>query len=330
MTDTLKPSILFIPTSHNPSLGSNRIWVLDLSYYLTKIGVNCKIGSTNDIQNYDIIIYGKGAHVQASESKKTFPNKTIGIINPEGGKAYNVDFIIVGSIEEQDSLSKNSNVLFFPLIERLFQDQTLKTHEEKKTLRLCFHGHYPHLSKFEPNLKSAINEFSKNQEVELLTIHGNSRFNWDYGRPDIKIIFKKWSINTIVEDIKSCDIGLCPNTTFIKDYSLNYSMDRGLAQTDYILRLKNKSNAGRAFVFHQLGIPVIADLTPSHMHILGNPDNGYIAMSKEGWLNALEKLCCYKNRDLISRNARKEFDRLYNPLDWARRLHNSILNIKHE
>ena len=71
-----------------------------------------------------------------------------------------------------------------------------------------------------------------------------------------------------------------------------------------------------------------ADLTPSHMHILGNPDNGYIAMSKNGWLGALERLSCHKHRQFIVDNARKEFDRLYNPLDWAKKLHNSILDIK--
>ena len=90
------------------------------------------------------------------------------------------------------------------------------------------------------------------------------------------------------------------------------------------MRFKNKSNAGRAFVFHQLGIPVIADLTPSHFHILGNPDCGYIAMSKEGWLSALRKLSCSKHRNFISQNARKEFERLYNPIIWAKKLYNQI------
>ena len=64
-------SILFIPTSHDPSLGSHRIWVLDLCHYLEKIGVNCKIGRPKYIENYDIVIYGKGAQAQASQAKKT-------------------------------------------------------------------------------------------------------------------------------------------------------------------------------------------------------------------------------------------------------------------
>ena len=39
---------------------------------------------------------------------------------------------------------------------------------------------------------------------------------------------------------------------------------------DYNLQFKATSNAGRAFVFHQLGIPVIADFWPCNFEILDN------------------------------------------------------------
>lgn len=317
-----KRKILFLSSNSPVSTGSYRIWVKDLSFYFAQLGVSCKIGTEKDIPNYDIIIYSKGS------SPKKIPKKIVGLINPEAGMVYNVDFIITGSIEEKDSLSVNKNVFIFPLIEKLFELKQTKVHEDKDVIRLGFHGHYPHLSKFEPNLKLALEEFSKDKKIELLLIHGTPSFNWQYGKPKIKTLFKSWNYNNIVDQLYSCDIGLCPNATPIKDYPLNYSMDRGLYKTDYAIRFKNKSNAGRAFVFHQLGIPVIADLTPSHMHILGNPDNGYIAMSKNGWLEALECLSCHKHRQFIADNARKEFNRLYNPLDWAQKLYTSITKIK--
>ena len=320
-----QPKILFLPSSGSISTGSYRIWIEDLSYYLSQIKIDSKIGSDSDIADHDIIILGKGNHTKAKGIKKQ--NKKVGLINPAGGKNYNVDFIIVGSLEEKDSLSMNKNVILFPLIERLFQNKKIKDHQDKKTLRLCFHGHYPHLSKFEPFLKSALNEFSKEQEIELLTIHGNSNFKWQYGKPDIKVIFKTWNIKTIYEDILSCDIGLCPNATILPRNILETSTDLGLYDTDYSIRFKNKSNAGRSFVFHQLGIPVVADLTPSHFHILGNPDCGHIAMSKDGWLNALRELVCKDHRNFIATNAKKEFDKLYNPLDWAKKIYNQILEL---
>jgi hypothetical protein len=320
------PKILFIPVSSCINTGSYRIWIHDLSNYWSEIGIASKIGKPSDIPDYDIVICGKGGDHIAREAKAQ--NKKAGLINPVGGKDYNIDFIIAGSLEEKDSLSKNKNVFIFPLIEKLFQDKVVKQHKNTDTLRVCFHGHYPHLSKFEPHLKEALEEFSQEKPVELLTIHGASRFKWEYGRPNIKVLFKAWNRKTIVDEILSCDIGLCPNATDLSHAKLPTSTDRGLYDTDYALRFKNKSNAGRAFVFHQLGIPTIADFTPSHFHILGDPDNGYIAMSKEGWLGALRDLSCPSHRNFIASNARKEFDRLYNPLDWAQKLYTSINKIK--
>jgi len=319
------PSILFIPSASSINTGSYRIWIKDLSFYLSELGVKCKIGSASDIQNYDIVILGKSNNPKVKIIKDQ--GKKAGLINPPGNRLYDSDFIIAGSLEEKDSLSINKNVILFPLIESLFQNKKIKDHQDKKVLRLCFHGHHPHLSKFEPFLKSALDEFSKEQKIELLTIHGNSNFKWRHGKPDVKVLFKSWNVKTIYEDILSCDIGLCPNATSLPRNTLQTSTDLGLYDTDYSIRFKNKSNAGRAFVFHQLGIPVIADLTPSHFHILGNPDCGHIAMSKDGWLNALRELACKNYRNFIGTNAKKEFDRLYNPLDWAQKFYNKILKL---
>jgi glycosyltransferase involved in cell wall biosynthesis len=93
------------------------------------------------------------------------------------------------------------------------------------------------------------------------------------------------------------------------------------------MRFKNKSNAGRSFVFHQLGIPVVADITPSHFHVMGNPDCGFLVADKAGWYKALLKLTNYRTRQEIADNAKKEFDRLYDPHDWARKLYREIEEI---
>ena len=65
-------------------------------------------------------------------------------------------------------------------------------------------------------------------------------------------------------------------------------------KTDITVRYKNKANSGRCFVFHQLKIPVVADMIPSNLHIMGNPDNGFLACSKEGWYYSLKELLSYK------------------------------------
>ena len=142
--------ILFIPYGNSIGTGSYRIWIKDLSSYLSQLGIRCKIGEEKDIPDADVVIYSKGSN------PKKIPKKIVGLINPEGGIKHNTDFIITGSIEEKDSLSVNKNVFIFPLIENLFKSKQTKIHEDKDVIRLGFHGHYPHLSKFEPNLKLAL------------------------------------------------------------------------------------------------------------------------------------------------------------------------------
>ena len=66
---------------------------------------------------------------------------------------------------------------------------------------------------------------------------------------------------------------LVPNITDNSPLFKRTSKTKGL-YVQIIFRMKNKSNASRMFAFIQHGIPVVADFTPSHLHILGNPENG--------------------------------------------------------
>ena len=319
----MEKGIVFITIRKDYNLGSYRIWIHDLNEYFKELGIDSKI--SDDINDSQVVIVGKGELRLAQQIKKEHPEKKVGLINPEGGERYDYcDFLIVGSIEEQVSLSKNKNVFLYPLIERLYQNIPLKNHKENDVIKFCFHGHYPHLAKFEPATKEALEEFSKERSIELLIIHGHPDFEWIYGKPNIKTSYKQWNPKTIAKEILTTDIGLLPNATRVNDYKLKDSMDFGLYETDYLIRFKNKSNAGRAFVFHQLGIPIVADLTPSHLHILGDPDHGYIAHDKNGWLKAFRELSSTEQRNRIARDAKAEFDRLYNPRTWATKLHQQI------
>ena len=325
----MEKRIRFITRIADRNVGSYRIWIHDLHRYFKELNIPSAISSNptflgkDDIENSEIIIVGKGEPELAANIKSKHPEKKVGLINPAIGNYDYCDFLIVGSIEEQASLSMNKNVFLYPLIEDLYQNIEIKTHTDVDVLRFCFHGHYPHLAKFDPYATAALEEFSKEANIELLTIHGHPEFNWEVGRPNIPIRFKKWSIDTIVNDILSTDIGLCPNITYV-DYKCNQIIETGVYNTDYVTRFKNKSNAGRAFVFHQLGLPVITDLTPSNLHILGNPAHGLIVANKDGWLKAFRELLSYKKRNKMALKAKQEFDRLYNPLIWAKNLYSQL------
>jgi hypothetical protein len=320
---------MFFARNQDISVGSYRIWVNDLNYYFNNLGIASHISNDlEDIKNNDIIICAKSETDSAIRIKRLFPHKKVGIINlSSSSRNLPIDFVIVGSIEEMDSLAHYRNVFLFPLIEKMYQSpEDYKRHFPKEKLNIGFHGHSPHLSKFEPHLKLALEEFDKICDFELTIITSNSTFKWSLGRPDItNLTIKPWNFNTIKQDLLDIDVGLIPNATQLKIQTK--SVDLGLYDTDFALRFKNKSNAGRCFVFHQLGIPVIADFTPSNFHILANPDCGFIANTKEGWLKSLMELRDDEFRQHIANNAKQEFDRLYHPPLWANRLYKNILEI---
>ena len=100
-------------------MGSYRIWILDLSKTLNELGHNAFINKA-DNKNMDVIIVGKDLSKSANKIKSKNLDKKVGLINPDSGLTYDVDFFIVSSIEELDSLSKYENVFIYPLIERIF------------------------------------------------------------------------------------------------------------------------------------------------------------------------------------------------------------------
>ena len=323
----------FVSSTHDLSVGSYRIWVNDLNEYFRQTGTPSVIcESPSQVEDCDVLICSKNDVHAAQTLKRSYPDKKVGIINLAADRIdLEVDFVIVGSLEEKDSLSHYDNVFLFPLIENMMQDSPRKVHQPKDKLVIGYHGSHTHLAKFNPYLCAALEEVARHVDFELSIITSNSNFNWQVGRPNIKNInIKQWSIHSIYEDLRRCDIGLVPNITAIPVGVKNtpaHLSEMGLYTTDYIVRYKNKSNAGRSFVFHQLGVPVVADLTPSNFHILGNPDCGFVAHNKRGWCKSIMSLTDHQTRQFIADNAKAEFDRVYDPLVWAKRLYNQILGV---
>lgn len=324
-------TIAFLTNRTDSSVGSHRIWVLDLNKYLKTNGVKTIITSDPSIASkYDVVICGKSDVNLACLFKSENPSCLVGIINLAADKInLPIDFVIVGSVEEMDSLSSYKHVLLFPLIESMYSIESPKIHSKTDRLRIGFHGSFTHLAKFEPSLKLALEELSKKIKYELLVITNDKSFNWKVGKPNIEnIVVKDWNIETIKEDLMSCDIGVVPNITQFSAKGQESSLELGLYETDYIFRMKNKSNAGRAFVFHQLGIPVVADLTPSNFHIMGGNDCGYLVSSKNGWKKAIMKLTNQLKRQEIANNAFNRFKLLYDANTWALKFYGELLEIK--
>lgn len=321
--------IAFFAESLDLNIGTQRILILDLNDYFLSIGVESKINPRTP-ENYDIHIYAKNL------TDIKYKNKINGSIHPSSDQEEIIkkfDFIIVGSIEERESMIKfNKNIFIFPLIEKMYQNLTPKEHipiDNSKNIIIGYHGNQNHLNHLNIGLKNALERLSKTFRIKFVYTCSNDK-EWIQGRPNIKTEFVKWSHNNIIETLYRFDIGVIPNICEItNNKKLDENIKLGIYHTDIKIRYKNKSNIGRLLVLAQCGIPIVADMTPCNMHILGNPDNGFAVLEEDGWYNALYRLCeSHELRNKVSKNAYEEVKRLYNPQNWTQRLYDEISKIK--
>jgi glycosyltransferase involved in cell wall biosynthesis len=317
-------SIGFATNSKDMNKSSYRIWVDDLNSYFKELKKKSTIGD----MSASVIIHPKSGYFEFD------PKKLTGVINPNSddvAKLKQADFVIVGSVEERESIiSHNKNVFIFPLIEKMYLNQELKQHKESDDLVIGYHGNPNHLNHFNIGLKNALERFSQDRKIKLHVIKSQLSpiEDWKIGIPNISTTYSDWNLKTISNDIRKFDVGIVPNISQYKNGSFEDEItELGIYKTDIQIRFKNKSNIGRLLVLIQHGIPVIADLTPSNMSLLSNTDNGYAVLTEEGWYQALLKLNCADHRNFISQNAYQEYRRQYDPLKHAFKLYENIEKI---
>ncbi|BBO88331.1 hypothetical protein [Desulfosarcina ovata] len=327
----------------NLETGSTRIHIYNLQHWFSELGFDAVLNDWDHYENYDVLILGKNVPAREMErARKLNPMLLCGCVNPSDytpekrEKSDSADFFIVGSIPEKDYYSGYQKPVFlFPQIERLFTRK--KRHDDHSPIVLGYHGNKEHLEHFPGSLKRALEKLSMRLPIVLRTVYDRRGLDqWKIGRPDIEIDEVQWDLGTIETTLLGCDIGLVPGLTpisrterlfFFKLLKWKNRFKKGY-WSDYLIRFKNTTNAGRAFVFHQLGIPVVSDMIPTSFHILGDPDCGYLANSEAGWLYSLQELCSSSQRRAeISENALSRFRKLYDPLEWSRRLHREIHGI---
>ena len=319
--------INFISNRSNLKRGSYRIHVHDLNIYLNTIGAKSSINKSGDI-----LIFDKGNRVPSMQKDKLH-----GLITPNSDNVSllkKADFVIVGSVEERESIiPHNKNAFIFPQIEKIYLDIKPKIHQEKDETIIGYHGNPNHLNHLTMGLQNALERLFSELKIKLLIIQSQLKpsTDWIQGKPNIPIEYVKWDIKTISQNIKRFDIGVVPTISSFNNGGLKDENSKlGKYNTDIQIRFKNKSNIGRSLVLIQHGIPTVADITPSNMHIFSNPDNGYAVLTEEGWYHALNKLCNYEHRNYISQNAFAEFKRLYDPLKWAKKLYDNIEKVYYE
>lgn len=333
-------------------VGSTRIWTHNLLGWLGELGCDASLNDWEHYRDYDVAIFGKSVPLERYRAaKQQNPGLLCGRINPSDRGEENreilkrADFYVVGSIEEQDYYRQyQRNAFIIPLVETCFRKT--KVHEDHEPIVLGYHGDLQHLTEFRPFLTSALEQLARETPIKLLVVYNKrgSRWKvwdrgsrWKVGRPKIEIEEVQWELETIEEQLLRCDVGLVPGLVSIGNEEQAQALacleqvreGSGGRENDYLLRFKCNSNAGRAFVFHQLGIPVVADFVPSNFHILGDPRNGFLAHSTQGWLYALEELCSsVEMRREMADRAAEAFRRLYDPMVWCGRFCEDLARLK--
>jgi len=252
-----------------------------------------------NIAGYDVILVMTYDHEIIPEIKRIRPDVKIGLIDPRSHKvaqnALLCDFLIVDSVEMQDYWSLCRKPIFryveYPDIPML-----KKTHADKDTIIVGYHGNMIHLDCMQDSVTPALISLSKKYSIELLVMTGGSSLDQTskWVPSGVKITHIPWSMENYTDHLSKCDIGIVPNniihsTEHKRETSLersyNYSLD------DFSLRFKMPSNPGRFVVFGKLGIPVVADFYPSALQYLReDTKTGFVACNPSGWERCLELL----------------------------------------
>ena len=339
--------IRFVVRNNDMNRGSYRVWVDNFSQTLNSLGVQTNILKADEHNvrspsNLDCVIYDKGItpplppHTHQSHGSQK-AKTLIGAINPPANKKYDVDFVIVGSREEENSLSFYENIIFVPLIEVKIKIDN-RIHTKGTSLCIGYHGNEEHLNSFEScGLTKALEQFkrfneSKSIETKLVVISPKHNPEWRSGRPKIDTEFHKYDWNNFCDLLNYIDIGIVPNSYYQKPRFLsklsNINSLYGKYDTDYVMRFKNKTNHGRLLVFMRAKIPAIADLSPSHLALLGDDANGFLAANSAAWLRHLKVLSSPAMRQQVADNAFTFVCEKYDESQYAKRFIEQIKMIK--
>lgn len=298
----------------------------DLAESLREVGAKVDICSSlgESPEDTDVVIFDKGLEpVRGTGS-------LVGCINPAVEKKFDVDFVIVGSIEEKISLSFYKNVVIVPLIERSLSGTPLRHHEDCAALNVLYHGNDEHLDEFKSSgLTAALESFGaelrdEGRALNITVVAQSHHQKKKLVIPNASIFYYKYSFQNFQEHLYRQDIGIVPSAYYLKPNKIasrfNFMLGRNYRGDDFVTRFKNKTNAGRLMVLMQSSIPAVADLTPSHASIVRDGYNGFLAANKNSWVNALRSLQHAWVRNLISAQAKADADEQFGPQKEARKL----------
>ncbi len=246
-----------------------------------------------------------GSEFDLSKLRSRHPNTRLGHLEPRAAQRNAIDlydFVVVNSIESADYFAVPDQSLFiFPTFPIMDPAEVISNDDRStNTLRIGYHGNKIHLSAMYPRITEALNRLREHMDIEfwaMYNIRELGRWNerWLKG---IKVNHLQYEPENYSKYISKVDIGIVPQLIPVRKsrlirWLIGSPFSRFNERHDnFFMRFKETTNNGRAYVFAQYEIPVVADMTPSSCALFGESEYGYVAYSSNQWFNALAALAC--------------------------------------
>lgn len=290
--------------------------------------------------DYDVVLF-MGYDARVAEARAAKPDLKIGVIDLrfiDIGDAQGADFAIANGVEITDWLSIYfENIFIYPIYPQV--KAPLKKHANNKPLLIGYHGNKLHLLAMQPHITRALEALAETNEIELWAVYdirslGEMPKNF-LDANKIKVRYFQWEEDVYDRVISQVDIGIVPNLIPMQDEmkikKLANPFSKSLPNNphaDYLLRFKKTTNAGRIYVFSQLGIPVVAGMSPSAAQAIRHGESGYLALGTGGWYHGLKKLADSAGlRTQLGSNLNSDFQNQVSPNVLNRKFIEFIQNL---
>lgn len=286
------------------------------------------------------LLFGSNFDLQALRQRH--PNVLIGHLEPraaQGNATDKYDFVVVNSIEAADYFAAPGQAVFiyptFPVMQPS-EGSGGRGSAAERPLRIGYHGNKIHLDAMFPRITDALSRLSDAMAIEFWAMYNMRELGrWRAkGLEKVEVKHIQYDPDNYTRYMAHVDIGVVPQLIPVRrSRFLRWAVGSPFSHfnerhDNFLLRFKETTNNGRAFVFAQYGIPIVADMAPSSCALLGENEYGYVAHSTNQWFNALNGLA--RDSDLRKKMGvalRKRYEALAEPGDVNRRFAHFILGL---
>lgn len=282
--------------------------------------------SVPNLGNADVALLF-GAEFDVLELRRQYARTLLGHLEPraaQGNVTALYDFVVVNSIEAANYFSMPGQSIFIYPTFPIMPPAEVNSSNDCSTgvLRIGYHGNKIHLAAMYPRITDALNRLRGGIDIELWAMYNIrelGRWNED-GLSQIKVNHIQYDPENYAKYISKVDIGIVPQLIPVRESKfIRWLMGSRRSifnerHDNFFLRFKETTNNGRAFVFAQYEIPVVADMTPSSCALFGENEYGYVAHSTSQWYNTLEALARDANlRKRMGLAIKKRYEALASP-----------------